>query len=388
MNADPETHNIPGAPDSQENRANRWLILAITILAFLMVAVITYAILASSGVFERQSASSAFITITDPFQGTVLDTTSSISVTGQAGGLFEGSLVIQALNAAGNVLVQQPTIIDSPEAGTGGEGSWAVDLPIAAPPGTQGRILAFSTSPADGSTIASDEVEVVFGRPPPAADQIDLRDHLWVLDALNGRTLIDDTHIILDFQDFLAEGTGGCNLYTTSYESNVSNLNFGLVTSTAKDCEAPPGIMAQEKAYFDALEGVASYALAFQGLNLFDGTGMLNLVFDAAVVGRVVALEGRMLPEGAVVYVQLSDVSLADAEPNPLAEQVIMDVIDFPVPFTITYDPQEIREDSSYAIQVRIEDSSGSLYFSNTSTNFVVTSGNPSQLDVIVDAVQ
>ena len=45
-------------------------------------------------------------------------------------------------------------------------------------------------------------------------------------------------------------------------------------------------------------------------------------------------------------------------------------------------------EDSSYAIQVRIEDSSGSLYFSNTSTNFVVTSGNPSQLDVIVDAVQ
>ena len=103
MNADPETHNIPGAPDSQENRANRWLILAITILAFLMVAVITLAILASAGVFERQSASSAFITITDPFQGTVLDTTSSISVTGQAGGLFEGSLVIQALNAAGMI---------------------------------------------------------------------------------------------------------------------------------------------------------------------------------------------------------------------------------------------------------------------------------------------
>ena len=388
MNTDPETHNIPPAPDSQEDRANRWLILAITILAFLMVAVITFAILASTGVFERQSASSAFITITDPFQGAVLDTTSSISVTGQAGGLFEGSLVIQALNAAGNVLVQQPTIIDSPEAGTGGEGLWVVDLAIAAPPGTQGSILAFSTSPDDGSTIASDEVEVVFGRPPPAADQIDLRDHLWVLDALNGSTLIDDTRIILDFQDFLAEGTGGCNLYTTSYESNVSNLNFGLVTSTAKDCETPPGIMAQEKAYFEALEGVASYALAFQELNLFDGSGVPNLVYDAAVIGRVVALEDRTLPEEAILYIQLSEVSSTDVDADPLAEQVIMDVIDFPVPFTIIYDPLEIREDSSYAIQVRIEDSSGSLYFSNTSTNFVVTGGNPSQLDVIVDAVQ
>ena len=148
MNADPEAHNTPGAPDSQENGANQWLILAITILAFLMVMVITFAILSSTGVFERQSASSAFITITDPFQGAVLDTTSFITVAGQAAGLFEGSLVIQALNAAGDVLVQQSTIIASPEAGTGGQGSWTVDLAIAAPPGTQGRILAYSTSPA------------------------------------------------------------------------------------------------------------------------------------------------------------------------------------------------------------------------------------------------
>ena len=388
MNADPEAQNIPDEPDSQGNGMSRWLILAITILAFLMVAVITFAILTSAGVFERQSASSAFITITDPFQGAVLNTTSSITVVGQASGLLEGSLVIQALNAAGTVLAQQPAIIDSSDAGTGGAGPWTVDLAIPAPPGTQGKITAFSTSPEDGSTIASAEVEVIFGSPSLASEAIDLRDHLWVLESLNGSTLIRDTLITLEFQDFLVDGLGGCNLYTTSYERNGSNLNFGLVTSTAKDCELPIGIMTQEKAYFAALEEVASATVAFQKLNLFDSLRNPNLVYNAAVLGRVVVLEGRVLPEGAVVYVQLADVSLADAEADIIVEQVIRNPEGFPIPFKIFYDPAQIRPENTYAIQVRIENETGNLFFTNTTANNVITRGNPHELDVMVEVVQ
>jgi putative lipoprotein len=209
-----------------------------------------------------------------------------------------------------------------------------------------------------------------------------------VLAALNGRSLIEDTLITLHFNDFLVEGLSGCNLYTTSYERRGSNLNFGPVTSTAKDCEFPVGIMSQEQAYFDALEQTTTITIQNQQLNLFDSAGNLALVYNASVRGRVVALEGRELPEGAVVFVQLTDVSLADAEENLIAEQVITDAIEFPIPFVIIYDPKEIMPGNTYAIQVRVEDSSGNLYFSNTTTNLVISGENISELDVTVDAVQ
>ena len=68
------------------------------------------------------------------------------------------------------------------------------------------------------------------------------------------------------------------------------------------------------KAYFDALENVASNTIAFQQLNLFDNSRNPILAYNAGILGQVIALEGRVLPEGAVVYIQLADVSLADAE--------------------------------------------------------------------------
>jgi putative lipoprotein len=387
MTTGPETQNNHGEPDSQEGDKKRWLIPASVVVGLILLGILTYAILTSAGFLEPQGTA-AFITITEPAQGAVLDTTSPVTVTGQSGGLFEGSLVIQALNAAGNVLAQQPTIIDSPEAGTGGEGPWSVELEIISPPGTQGQIVAFSTSPVDGSTIASAEVDVVFGDVSLVGNETDLRDHLWVLASLNGRSLIEDTLINLHFNDFLVEGLGGCNLYTTSYERRRSNLNFGLVTSTAKDCELPVGIMSQEKAYFNALEQTTTFTIQNQQLNLFDGPGNLILVFNAAVRGRVVALEGREIPEGAVVYIQLVDVSLADAEATQIVEKEITDATEFPIPFAITYDPKEIMPGNTYAIQVRVEDSSGNLYFSNTTTNLVISGENISELDVTVDAVQ
>ncbi len=106
----------------------------------------------------------SFITITKPATGAIVDISRAVTVSGRGGGLPEGNVVVQALDRDGNVLAQQPTIIDAGDAGTGGEGPWTVDLIIQTEPGMAGKIRAFSPSPADNSVIAEAVVEVSFGQ--------------------------------------------------------------------------------------------------------------------------------------------------------------------------------------------------------------------------------
>ena len=165
-------------------------------------------------------------------------------------------------------------------------------------------------------------------------------------------------------------------------------INFDFVTSTAKECELPEGIMNQEAAYFTALEQVVSNGIENQQLNLFDGSGAPLLKFDAVVMGNVVGPGETELSEDSVVYVRLNDVSLADADAQLIAEQIITGEIQFPIPFTVTYNPREIIENHTYAIGVRIEDDSGILLFINPNILHVITGGNPNEVDVIVDVVK
>ncbi len=106
----------------------------------------------------------AFIAINVPSQGAVVDISVPVEVSGRGAGLPEGNVVVQALDRDGNVLAQQATIVDAPDAGTGGEGPWAVQLTINTEPGMAGKIRAFSQSPADNSLVAEAVVEVSLGR--------------------------------------------------------------------------------------------------------------------------------------------------------------------------------------------------------------------------------
>ena len=95
----------------------------------------------------------------------------------------------------------------------------------------------------------------------------------------------------------------------------------------------------------------------------------------------------RLGDDDAVISVKLNDVSLADAPATTIGEQTITGVTEFPVPFAVTYDPQVIEENHTYAISVRVEDPSGKLLFINTSAYNVITGGNPSEVEVVVDPV-
>jgi uncharacterized lipoprotein YbaY len=383
----------PGGMDPQEdstNETNPWLIGVVILFIIILVGVIAYADLSATGFITPPAATqpTAFITINDPVEGELLDITWAVPVRGEGGGLFEGNVIVQALSASGEVLAQEVTIIDSPEAGTGGSGPWSVDLQINSPPGTQGQIIAFSTSPMDGSRVAEDQVNVGFGESAGAGELVKPEIHLWSLVELNGRTLIDDSNITLQFENFQAFGFGGCNNYKTSYERRGANLNFGIVTSTAKECDELEGILAQESAYFDNLERVVTTRLENWQLNLFDNSNNLFLIYDAVVMGQVFNEQNSEFSEEAVIYVQLNDVSLADTESMPIVEQVITGVTRFPFPFMVNYNPREIVENHTYAIGVRIEDKEGNLLFINPAATNVITNGNPSQVDLVAEAVR
>ncbi|MES0361479.1 MAG: Gmad2 immunoglobulin-like domain-containing protein, partial [Anaerolineales bacterium] len=217
MTGDPDAQNDPGQPSTSGTDKNRWLIAAFVVVALILVGIIAYAMLSTAGFFADPEPTNpaVFITIAEPTQGARLDITWQVEVKGLAGGLFEGNVVVQALDAAGNILAQEPTTIQSPEAGIGGAGPWSVNLNIDAEPGTQGQIFAFSNSPVDGSLIAEDQVDVGFGESPAADELVKVEDHLWTLDSLNGNPPIEHTLITLQFENFQASGSGGCNNYRT-----------------------------------------------------------------------------------------------------------------------------------------------------------------------------
>jgi uncharacterized lipoprotein YbaY/heat shock protein HslJ len=390
MTGEPEAQNSPGEQGNQANINNRWLVVAFVTITLFLVVIIAYAMLLAAGfiTYPKTTQPGAFITITEPAHSARLDLTWAVSVRGEGGGLFEGNVVVQAMSAAGEVLAQEPTIINAPDAGTGGSGQWIVEMRIPAEPGSQGRIVAFSTSPADGSIVAMDQIDVGYGESPLREELISVEDHLWVLAAFNDRALILGAPITLQFDNFQASGFAGCNRYNTSYKRGSVELNFGLVTSTAKECELPEGILRQEAAYFDALEQVGAYRVENQQLNMFDRSENLLLVYDAVVMGNIHTSNEIDLPEESVLFVSLIDESLVDGEDQVIAEQVITRVPEFPLPFVVTYNPMEIVEHHSYIISVRIEDGSGNLLYNNPAAYHVVTRINPSMVDVLIEPVE
>ena len=372
--------------NSKSPKNSFWIIAAILLVAIALMGILAYAMLTTSGILTTPAStqSAVFISIDRPVQGDNLDLTWSVNISGQAGGLFEGFLVVQAQDAAGNILAQETTTINSPESSPGGSGSWSVNLSIKAPNGSQGQIVAFFPSPIDGSKLAEARVMVGYGESPFKRDLVSVDDHLWKLETLNERHPIENTILTLQFEIFQAAGFGGCNNFRSGYERSVTALNFGFVTSTAKDCELPIGVMAQESAYFNAIEQISRFQVENTQFSLIDNAGVERLVYDAVVMGTIHGPENVLLPEDAVVLIQLIDDSLTKPESEVIAVQEIREVPQYPATFSLVYNPKQIIDDHTYVIEVKIEDGLGNLLFINPDVNQVITAGNPSLVNVYI----
>jgi putative lipoprotein len=106
----------------------------------------------------------------------------------------------------------------------------------------------------------------------------------------------------------------------------------------------------------------------------------------AVLTGTVTYRERMALPEGAVVRVELRDVSRADASAPLLATQEIRPTTQVPIAFELRYDPARIDPRHTYAVSARIE-VDGTLWWINDTQHQVLTGGNPDRVEVVVRRV-
>lgn len=146
---------------------------------------------------------------------------------------------------------------------------------------------------------------------PAALAQDDAPDALagsgWLLVSLDGAPLVDDSAITLQFDSEGAlGGSGGCNRYGGMYSLDGDSIDVGGVFSTQMACAED--IMAQEYAYFEALEAASTYAIEGDTLTLTTEEGA-TLVFEreATLDGTawvLVSLDGAPVVDGSEVTLQ------------------------------------------------------------------------------------
>lgn len=108
----------------------------------------------------------------------------------------------------------------------------------------------------------------------------------------------------------------------------------------------------------------------------------------ASLDGEVFYLQRIALPPTATLSVSLQDVSLADAPAVLLAEQKGPVKGQVPLPFHLSYDPDQVKPGHRYSVSARIE-VAGKLLFITTEHNGVKLDGSdPQPLKIRVDAVR
>ncbi len=228
--------------------------------------------------------SDAYILIEKPAAGTELNASKPIKISGMGAGLFEGNVVVQILDAAGNELALQPTIIQSSEAGMGGEGPWETEISISLETPTEGKIVAFSPSPKDGEGwIASDEIAVTFH--PKMSGNARIENTPWILrsfaqqEDINSLLTVYQVTAHFNAEDGTVSGVAGCNNYFTSYTVDRDKLTLNMpVGATRMMC--PEAQMVLENNYLAALENVASYEITCNAMEILDAEGNPLLVFQ------------------------------------------------------------------------------------------------------------
>ncbi|MDR6633976.1 heat shock protein HslJ [Phyllobacterium sp. 1468] len=82
----------------------------------------------------------------------------------------------------------------------------------------------------------------------------EIRNVTWLAEDIDGRGVIDNAQTTLTIDaDGSANGSGGCNRFTTSATIAGSNLSFKPAAATRMMC--PPALMDQEQSFFPRLNG-------------------------------------------------------------------------------------------------------------------------------------
>jgi heat shock protein HslJ len=145
-----------------------------------------------------------------------------------------------------------------------------------------------ATSPAPGGATA---VPQAMATPEPS---IPLEGTQWLLASLGGADPVAGSSPTLGFYpDNYLQGTAGCNSFGVDYTASGQGFHLAEIHRTDFQCEEPPGVMAQDRAFFEALSSIAAYRATTERLAFADAAGETVLVYAPKLPAMVdPALEG------------------------------------------------------------------------------------------------
>ncbi|MCO5190384.1 MAG: YbaY family lipoprotein [Anaerolineae bacterium] len=180
-----------------------------------------------------------------------------------------------------------------------------------------------------------------------------------------------------------------CNRLNWTYKLDGTALTFNtLGATTLALCQEG----SLDRQFLQLLGDTVAYVEA-------DGKLILNLKMDAGnmvfkrenaetvVTGSIVSAESAVLPEDAIIQVQIQDTSQADAPATVIGEQIMEAAgAQFPIGFKVAYNPSDVDQRFTYSMGVRITDASGKLIFVSDTVVPVITNGHPTS-DVTINVV-
>ena len=212
-----------------------------------------------------------YVIITSPEDNANVKVDQPITVTGEGMGLFEGNVVVEAQDLNNTVLAQNFTTLNAPDIGE--KGDWETQLSLKLPTNiVEGKIVAYSPSPKDGSNDAYYSLPVTFykGTPPAQGAQgtssnAYLAGTKWILNSYldeNGKIApaVQSSRPTAEFTSESISGTNGCNNYNGPYQTDGDAITFGQISSTMMYCENT-SINKQETNYMKNLGQTTSFSV-------------------------------------------------------------------------------------------------------------------------------
>jgi heat shock protein HslJ len=132
--------------------------------------------------------------------------------------------------------------------------------------------------------LAAAGIAVTLGCAHDPKPGVALLDTDWRLIEIHGEAPAatpEDRHpsLKLSAQSNDAEGSGGCNRFSTKYQHDGAKLGFERAMATKMGCDA--AINQLEIAFFDALQTVTTYRVKRDRLELLDAEGKAVLRLQA-----------------------------------------------------------------------------------------------------------
>lgn len=185
-------------------------------------------------------------------------------------------------------------------------------------------------------------------------------------------------------EDGRVRGNGGVNGFGGQFEYEAGQIEFSAMRTTLM--AGPQAAMAQEAAVLTRLSGRRPITLDGDRLTVGD-LELERGPSPRTVRGSVFYRERIALPAGAIVTVQLLDVSRADAPSTTLAEVVLRPERQVPIPFSLEVDPSAFVAGHRYAVAARIE-VDGRLRWTTDTAHPVEPARLDDELNVLVVGVQ